>query len=312
MHPRYESVFCGKDAWQAALAEELPALQCSVAEPTSFRCNAMFGRLCGNPLAEWRTDACRLAHRAAEAGDPADAGFVHVLWQLAGRSRIAQGPAHAALETGQWSLCDGTRDFAIDFEHAARCLLIQVPRAQCIGWLSAVGGLAAQPLAAGGPAHIAMAILLALLRDVNRLDDESERTLHESVVALIDRALIAELDLRGLSVQSQRSLQLAQVQAYMLERLSDQALTVDRVAVAFGMSRRNLYNVFAPLGVTPRAFIQNAKLDRACALLDHPSWRHAPVARIATQCGFADPAHFTRAFHARHGAAPSAWLGKRA
>jgi AraC family transcriptional regulator, positive regulator of tynA and feaB len=59
--------------------------------------------------------------------------------------------------------------------------------------------------------------------------------------------------------------------------------------------------------VTPHAFIRSAKLDRACALLHQPAGRKNSVAGIARQCGFADPAHFSRAFHARHGVAPTAW-----
>jgi transcriptional regulator GlxA family with amidase domain len=113
-----------------------------------------------------------------------------------------------------------------------------------------------------------------------------------------------------MSTQSHHSLLLSRVQAYMLERLADHSLTIDRIATAFGVSRRSLYNVFAPIGVTPHAFIQNARLDRACELLESSSWRNAPMTRIATHCGFADPAHFSRAFHAKHGTHPTAWRRK--
>jgi AraC-like DNA-binding protein len=155
-------------------------------------------------------------------------------------------------------------------------------------------------------------MLSAILRDVTRLDEISERTLHESIVSLIDHALDDEMETRGMATQSHRSLRLSRVQAYMLERLADHSLTIERIAAAFGVSRRSLYNVFAPVGVTPHAFIQNARLDRACELLERPSWRNAPMTRIATQCGFADPAHFSRAFHAKHGTHPTAWRRKAA
>jgi len=84
------------------------------------------------------------------------------------------------------------------------------------------------------------------------------------------------------------------------------------VAAAFGISRRSLYNLFSPGGMTPHAFIQQAKLARAGALLRESGWRDASIARIADHCGFADAAHFSRAFHAHYGAAPTAWRAQGA
>jgi AraC family transcriptional regulator, positive regulator of tynA and feaB len=173
--------------------------------------------------------------------------------------------------------------------------------------LPALGSLAARALPSRGPAHIAMAALAAMLRDEALLDAQSDATLHDSIVALVQRALAIELAARGLEAQAERTIQLAQVQAYILEHLADPGLNVGRVASVFGVSRRSVYNLFEPGGVAPHAFIQSAKLDRACELLHQPAARRNSVAGIARQCGFADPAHFSRAFHARHGVAPTAW-----
>ena len=162
-------------------------------------------------------------------------------------------------------------------------------------------------LPAGGPAHIASAALAAMLRDTARLDAGSQATLHETVVVLVERALALALQSHGIEAGPERALQLPRVQTYILEHLSDHRLTVDKLASVFGMSRRSLYNIFGPSALTPHAFIRNARLDRACKLLGPSNGRRTPVAHVARQCGFADPAHFTRAFHARHGLAPSAW-----
>ena len=311
MTPPIELIGCDRDAWQASLSQHVLPVHCSVAEAQTFRCSAVIARLRGNTVADFRVDASRIVGPAG-AAKGVDSELVKVVWQIAGRSRIRQGPTRATLDAGMWTICDAAREFVFDFDRGARCLLILVPRAQCPGWLGALSELAAVALPAGGPAHIAMAILATTLRDVTHLDGESERTLHDSVVALVDHALSLELKKRGMSTQPKRSLRLSRVQSYMLERVADPALSVDRVAAVFGMSRRTLYNVFAPLGTTPHAFIQNAKLDRACALLNHPASRDAPMARIARQCGFTDPAHFSRAFHTRHGTPPTVWRAKSA
>ena len=84
-------------------------------------------------------------------------------------------------------------------------------------------------------------------------------------------------------------------------------MTVGKLATVFGVSRRSLYNVFTSSELTPRAFIQNARLHRARKLLGQSNGHRMAVADVARQCGFADPAHFSRAFHERHGVAPTAW-----
>ena len=301
-----ELVFKSRDDWQEGLRRFVLPLECGVAEPQSFQCNAVVGRLRGNTVAELRVDASRLVRRAVHLIED-ERELVKVVWLLAGRSRVRQGPNSATIEAGGWSVFDPGREYAIDFDKGSRVLVLLVPRSQCPGWLPALNVLSGRALQAGGPAHIAAASLSAMLRDVAPLDPESEGTLHESVVALIERALAIELGARGLEAQSERSVHLAHVQAYILEHLADPGLNVGRLATVFGASRRNIYNIFTPSGITPHVFIQSARLDHACALLDQPASRGGSVAGVARQCGFSDPAHFSRAFHARHGVAPTIW-----
>jgi AraC family transcriptional regulator, positive regulator of tynA and feaB len=305
-----EMVFNGRDEWQAGLRKHLSLpLVCVAADAQAFRNNAVVGHLCGNPLAELRVDACRLGHLDADA---AHGGGVLVLWQLVGRSRVRQGADIAALEAGAWTVCDARRAFAVDFEQSARCLVILLPRSECAAWLPALDALAANTLSAQGPVHVARTILSSLLREASGFDGRSERALHDCVVALVAQGLDAELAKRGLSAQPQRAADFARIQAYIRDHLGNKALTIERVAAAFGMSRRSLYNAFAHAGVTPHAFIQDARLDHARALLSDRGWDATPIVRIAEQCGFNDAAHFSRAFHARHGAAPQAWRSRSA
>ena len=304
-----EMVFIGRDAWQAGLHEHLLPMQCHPVDPQAFRCHAVLAGLSGSRLAELRVDASRLVHRdlAAEA---AIGGPILVVWQIAGRSRIQQGPNSATLDPGTWTICDAGNEFSVDFDHRARCILMLVPRAPCAGWLPGLHALAARPLAVNGPAYVARNLLSMLLRDGAELDGRSERALHDSVIALVEQGLRAELERRGMPGQPRRSVASAHVQSYVLDHVADIGLSVERVAAVFGMSRRSLYNLFAPLGVTPHAFIRRTRLDRAAALLSDGGSRNVPVVRIAQQCGFTDAAHFSRAFHERYGAAPNVWRAK--
>jgi len=52
---------------------------------------------------------------------------------------------------------------------------------------------------------------------------------------------------------------------------------------------------------------RKARLDLAGRLLGRPGPSKASVAEVGRLCGFADAAHFSRAFHAHHGVPPRSW-----
>lgn len=87
-------------------------------------------------------------------------------------------------------------------------------------------------------------------------------------------------------------------------RLFDRTLDVEAVARAVGVSRTTLYRAFADRGGVDRR-IQARRLDRARDALRRRVGRSPTVAEIACAHGFASEAHFSRAFRARFGHAPT-------
>jgi AraC family transcriptional regulator of arabinose operon len=68
------------------------------------------------------------------------------------------------------------------------------------------------------------------------------------------------------------------------------------------MSPSHLAHLFsAQLGVTPMRYLERCRLDRAKQLLLGTA---LPIARIAEDCGFADPFHFSTRFRRAVGASP--------
>lgn len=98
-----------------------------------------------------------------------------------------------------------------------------------------------------------------------------------------------------------------------VRRFIDENLaTVDVPALAarFGLSHRALYRLFPDEGVS--SFIRNRRLARAMRhLAQAPDGRSPKLARLAHDCGFADPRVFSRAFHRRYGLWPAAACGIR-
>ena len=81
--------------------------------------------------------------------------------------------------------------------------------------------------------------------------------------------------------------------------------SVASLAQVTGRSRSIFASEFKEdIGITPMAFVAQARLARACDLLGETTM---PVAAIATEVGFASRSHFSRAFRRAHDADPTAW-----
>ena len=81
-------------------------------------------------------------------------------------------------------------------------------------------------------------------------------------------------------------------------------LSIQDVAAEVAVHPSHLAKCFRRyVGLSPGEFARRARLDRACHELHYTV---KPLKRIATECGFADQAHFTRAFKRAFGYVPSA------
>jgi transcriptional regulator GlxA family with amidase domain len=82
-------------------------------------------------------------------------------------------------------------------------------------------------------------------------------------------------------------------------------VTVEGMAAAMGMSLRTFHRqcigVFA---MAPGRLAMELRFDRARALLGDPA---LPIRDVAKQCGFSDPAAFSKAFGKRFGTSPAAY-----
>ncbi|NMO52428.1 helix-turn-helix domain-containing protein [Actinoplanes sp. TBRC 11911] len=95
------------------------------------------------------------------------------------------------------------------------------------------------------------------------------------------------------------------VLGYVRAHLTDPGLTHSRIAAAHHMAPRTLHRLFEDEAHTVTEYVRLRRLAAAHGELADPRLRHLTVAGIAARWGFASQAHFTRAFQARYGVAPS-------
>ncbi|GAB0119675.1 helix-turn-helix domain-containing protein [Acidisoma sp. 7E03] len=82
-------------------------------------------------------------------------------------------------------------------------------------------------------------------------------------------------------------------------------MPVQAMAETVRLSRSHFSRIFAKsLGCTPRAYLQQRRLQRARVMMGEGC---LPLADIALLCGFADQSHLCRSFRRAFGEPPSHW-----
>ncbi len=98
----------------------------------------------------------------------------------------------------------------------------------------------------------------------------------------------------------------AAVLGYIRRELHNPTLCHTSIARTHGMSPRSLDRLFADEDESVVAHIRNARLDGARRDIQDPRSAHTTIGALAARWCFVDPAHFSRAYRARFGVAPSA------
>lgn len=93
---------------------------------------------------------------------------------------------------------------------------------------------------------------------------------------------------------------------FLLESFADK-ISLSQLAEIAGMSRYHFVRTFsAMVGMPPHAYQNQLRIQHAARL----AAKGMSMADIALACGFADQAHFNRAFKATHGVSPSRYFSR--
>ncbi len=241
--------------------------------------------------------------------NPSNAGAVpdaiKLLLQVRGRCRVEQEGRTAELNPGSWCVYDSWRPYDITNPGNVEQIVIQIPRDQIIdgSFRRLAEPFVADPQSA--MTRIAASFIRSYAGPALEPEDGDE-FLAETTVGFVRRALYAALSQRR-APQVPSSQLRARIKQYILTHLHNPDLSIGRIAIAMGCSKRYLHQAFAAEDTTIERYIWRLRIEHCCEALAEQANLDKSISAIAFEWGFNSSAHFSRLFKEQVGVAPTAF-----
>lgn len=267
----------------------------------AFEGDARHARLGSAHLFHIAATAHRLErHAVVDAAARCDLAMLVV--QRSGTATLAQGGRDVVLAPTAWAICDVDRPFVLVSEEKGSQLLLLIPRDR-LGVGSGLAGVIARDFgAAGGTARLLPRYLAGLLDELATVAEGNCGELADIAVQLVRLALL-EARQAAPPISMRETLRL-RIKDYVRRNLRDPALSIDRVAAAFGCTKRHLHKVFTGDEATLSQFIWAQRLESCREALRNPHLARHSITEIAFMWGFNNSAHFSKSFKERFGVPP--------
>lgn len=139
-------------------------------------------------------------------------------------------------------------------------------------------------------------LLMAQVRNLLKSREQLGKAYLEKPLAPVSTLAVSQAD----------EIFLRKLNEYLEEHFSSEALSVETLAGAMGMSTSSLYRKVKGLsGLSPNDFIRIARLKKAVLLMQSGEDR---INEIAFQVGFSSPAYFSTCFQKQYGKTPTEYL----
>jgi AraC-like DNA-binding protein len=245
--------------------------------------------------------------RSSSIARATETPYLKIVAPWFGCAGVEQKGRETWVTPGQWSIYDTTDSYAVANPERVEHLIVMCPKRAI-----AERGVSPQMLeslmarrlgGSGGVSRLALDTMRTAFRELPSMPEAAARGVGDAITQLVHLSL---LDLAGQhTAVTQREALRERIKQHVAQHLADPRLTVDAIARAMNVSRRQLYNAFAEEADGVAGYILARRLE-ACrqAFVDQAS-AHRSITEIALAAGFQNMAHFSRVFRAHLGAAPS-------
>lgn len=236
-----------------------------------------------------------------------DRGYVKIVAQIEGAGRFEQNGRKLVLTPGEWSMYDTTRTYIVSNPEPINQLAVLLPRDRLTRLGLNLDDTAVHRFSGRhGVGRLVFDLLSSAFAELPALAGPHGGAEFADTIANLVR--LAVLDQMGIqSDAAMRETTRDRVKAFIMANLQDPMLSLDRIAMAVGCSKRNLHKLFTLEDETLNSHIWNCRLDRIRQDLANPALLQQSITDIAFAWGFNSSTHFSRSFRERYGVAPRAY-----
>jgi len=245
---------------------------------------------------------CSSPARIYSAPDHENAGVLNLQVQHRGTSTNHTGGHTAVLHEGDFVLYDPSKPLWLTFDVFTQAIVLRLPLATVEQRMPHLRSQSGIPVSGRSGAGALFSHFIRNAWEEMERDKEGEwvESLGDAIWPLLDMAYASTRT----PAESNRREERRRVLFEAVEaELTDPELDVHRLARRMGVSARYVQMLFAELGTTPRAFIQNRRLELAAKRLSREGL-DTTVTDVAYDVGFNDLSSFCRAFRRRFETSP--------
>ena len=226
--------------------------------------------------------------------------------QSHGSGMVVQDGRSARLAPGDFALYDSTRPYELHFDGPFQQYVLKLPGPTLRTALRDTHRLTATSVSGErGAGHLMINMIRTLAADIDTLAPASAVAVADSVTQILIAGLSALPAADRPALSNLTALHREQIKACVRARLREPGLSVAAIAAQLRLAPSTLHRAWAGEPCSLADWIWSQRLDAARRDLCDPALSARGVGEIAFSWGFNDAAHFSRAFRARFGCAPS-------
>lgn len=244
-----------------------------------------------------------VSRRKSSIGSATNEDWYLVSLQSRGSCIVTQDGRATRITNGGMALYDTLRPYSLELETDFEQIVLQFSRETFERHVPNADSLTARSLQG---THSANTALLAAVRSLATNIDSLNADAAHSMAQGIEHLVFAGV--HSLTTPpADRHLETRRdaIKRYLIENLDDPTLSVNSVSKALHLSPSSVHRAFSQEGETIMTWVWNRRLDRIHRELVSGRAAHVTLSQLALSRGFSDSAHFSRAFRAKFGVAPS-------
>ena len=229
--------------------------------------------------------------------------FLHL--QLEGESINRQDRREARLAPGDFTICDNSRPFEIEFSQPIRMLVLGFSDELMRRYLQYPQSITAMAISGRhGVGGIVSELLNSIWkRCLSEKDFDIDAGITDALLGLVAHAYRQELG-STIDHNSLAAAHRARMISYIEDNLGDPKLTPTHIARTFRITTRYLHHLFSGEKETIAKFILRRRLEDCARALTAPTSRKRTITSIAFDHGFSSATHFGRVFRSRYNLTP--------